>query len=419
MLLCTEKKGNGWRIQKFHDILHLALDMERFGPPSNFDAGPHESGLKIWAKLPAQTSQKRGYNVFVGQVAARVFEFQCMSKAMRHHGIKGLRDKPVDKAMEDLQVRHHDDTTASLSPVLGGTTYRVYNTPPPVQTNDGKENNSSSVVGEERLTDGVGIFQQSERISRDKRTKSQFTVHPVVENFLRWQPPDEPNVMARTEGSSQFWELKTECRLTPPDDDKRITLRCHPNYQNEGPWYDWVLVNFQTDRFFHKANNKKRFDTLKRNKHPGLENEHDPMKHDTMNPDNCVPCKLLAFAERHTDGKTMALVHGCSFRTTNNDIYHDTVLVEFWRLEYHDLYKNLPVELRNPQPRGRKRAGQHDYTVPFLCWIDVASIVSRCFVIEEEPGLHEVLPRTKDKKSEALNWVMLMRPHSFWAEQFA
>ena len=57
------KKGNGWKLQKFHDILHLALDMERFSPPCNFDAGPHESGLCYWAKLPALTSQRRGYNV--------------------------------------------------------------------------------------------------------------------------------------------------------------------------------------------------------------------------------------------------------------------------------------------------------------------------------------------------------------------
>jgi hypothetical protein len=25
------KKGNGWKLQKFHDILHLAMDIERFG----------------------------------------------------------------------------------------------------------------------------------------------------------------------------------------------------------------------------------------------------------------------------------------------------------------------------------------------------------------------------------------------------
>ena len=82
------KKGNGWKIQKFHDILHLALDIERFGPPSNYDAGPGESGLKIWTKLPALTLQKRGYNTFLRQVGSRVFKTQCISKALRSHGVK-------------------------------------------------------------------------------------------------------------------------------------------------------------------------------------------------------------------------------------------------------------------------------------------------------------------------------------------
>jgi len=90
------KKGNGWKLQKFHDLLHLALDMERFGPPSNFDPGPMESSLRFWAKLPADTSQMRGYNTFAKQVAARTFEFQCFAKALRKHGLSGVRD-PQDQ----------------------------------------------------------------------------------------------------------------------------------------------------------------------------------------------------------------------------------------------------------------------------------------------------------------------------------
>jgi hypothetical protein len=38
----TRKKGNGRQLRNVHDILHLAVDMERFGPPKNFDTRPHE-----------------------------------------------------------------------------------------------------------------------------------------------------------------------------------------------------------------------------------------------------------------------------------------------------------------------------------------------------------------------------------------
>jgi regulator of replication initiation timing len=30
---CPRKKGNGWKLQKFHNILHLAIDVERSEPP--------------------------------------------------------------------------------------------------------------------------------------------------------------------------------------------------------------------------------------------------------------------------------------------------------------------------------------------------------------------------------------------------
>jgi hypothetical protein len=110
---CPRKKGKGWKLQKFHDILHLAVDMERFGHPSNFDAGPMESGLKFWAKLPALTSQMRGYNTFVKQVAWRTFEFQCFAKAMRKNGINGvlnfLGNKEGEEEEEPDEEQEFDD----------------------------------------------------------------------------------------------------------------------------------------------------------------------------------------------------------------------------------------------------------------------------------------------------------------------
>jgi hypothetical protein len=47
--------------------------------------------------------------------------------------------------------------------------------------------------------------------------------------------------------------------------------------------------------------------------------------------------------------------------------------------------------------------------------VDLDSIVCPCFVVEEKPGIHEVLPQ--DKLLE-LNWVMLVRQHHLWADEF-
>ncbi len=66
------RKGNGWKIQKFHELLHLALDTERYGIPANFDAGWGERELKTSAKNPARTSQKRNHQDFLWQVNTRL-----------------------------------------------------------------------------------------------------------------------------------------------------------------------------------------------------------------------------------------------------------------------------------------------------------------------------------------------------------
>ena len=321
--------------------------------------------------------------------------------------------------------------------------YRVYANPPAPQIVLGDNCGAASVADPVMLTNATGaphpqtagahttsdvpqappiagVYQQSERMNRDKRSKSSFIVHPVIENFLRWQPVCDPWIKATNNGGKQYWQLRTECSIVPVDAEaqKPITLRCHPNFQNEGPWYDWAIVKFETDRFFHHQNNKRQFKTKQKNRHPDLEKEFDPIQNEPQHPDCCVPCKILAFAE-NTDGAIMALVHGCRFRTTHQQTMNDTVLLEFWQLEYHNLRDELPPDLSK---QNKRRQRQQDYFAPFLSWIDVRSILRRCLVIEEEPGIHEQKPMSKAKKNKAkpkeLNWVMLVRDHSLWPEQF-
>ena len=36
---------NSWKLQKFHDLLHVSRDMFMFGSPQNWDASPVEHNL--------------------------------------------------------------------------------------------------------------------------------------------------------------------------------------------------------------------------------------------------------------------------------------------------------------------------------------------------------------------------------------
>ena len=75
-------KGNGWAIQKFHEMIHLGSDITRFGSPANYDAGGGERGLQTWAKTPSDTALK-SRDGFLEQVTSRLHETCTMFKAQR------------------------------------------------------------------------------------------------------------------------------------------------------------------------------------------------------------------------------------------------------------------------------------------------------------------------------------------------
>lgn len=392
---CPRKKGNGWKLQKFHDILHLAMDMERFGHPTNYDAGPMESGLKYWAKLPASTSQTRGYSTFVKQVAMRTFEFQCISKALRMHGHRSIVDpKKISKKTKDDQM-----DSDSNEPVLCGTRYHVYKSksphqgvteqgavPPPATSTVAikpKEKQRARNENEQQKMPPASTttFPISTAINR-KKGSGAFVVSPVIENFLRFQPQDDEDKLPCTEkNGAMFWELRTELSFCLEDTDERINIRCHPNFGNEGPWYDWIIVHFEGND----------------------DNEDDGGQYArTM-----VPCKVLAVAQNpEKKDDIRILVHGCKFRE-KDERKPDTVLLEKWELAYHDLYDFLPT---------KKRTGGIPYRAPLLSWISPENVVDRCLVIEEEPGIFETCPETSNNRPK--NKVLLVRKRQMWPAEF-
>jgi len=42
--------SNGWKLQKFHDMLHISRDMKMFGCPQNWDTSPGVHNLIDFAK---------------------------------------------------------------------------------------------------------------------------------------------------------------------------------------------------------------------------------------------------------------------------------------------------------------------------------------------------------------------------------
>ncbi len=64
----TRQDKNGWRLQKYHDLLHIVEDIENYGSPNNVDAAPNKNNLIDFAKRPGRRAHKKR-EVFVSQVS--------------------------------------------------------------------------------------------------------------------------------------------------------------------------------------------------------------------------------------------------------------------------------------------------------------------------------------------------------------
>ena len=393
-------------IQKFHDMLHLSEDIRRFGSPKNFDAGPLESSLRYWAKLFALTAQKRGYNTFVYQVSKRIHEQQALMKARRKHNVIGVGDEHLIQLDESGLPTNRSLPSRGGEPALKGSRFRIYQS----RNKDGAFDDTIRYNKKMKKFDHSGMhtnIQEGVRamgsefgktVPYDEAERKKYIDSLSREEVESAETPPAYALYNEKLGRDQiFHELYTECEMALPNDRDgyRISLRCHPNYQKEGMWYDWVVVDYDRDYSIHPKEDEQNAQYL----------------------DNCVPVKLLGFFKNEVTGQIQALVHPCEFRD-QKDRGKQTVLTEAWRLSWKET--------------SEKGLFMEDYNV-----INVSSIVAPCLAIQHVPGFSEKRSTKNDKQIQRDNKkvgsldkaekeytllerqsVTLIRPRRDWGRKF-
>jgi hypothetical protein len=76
--------GNGWKLQKFREHLHIPDDIEMYGSPKNFETGIWENRLIYVGKQHATSCQKRGPAIFTKQLGDRIYVKQCSEKCNQY-----------------------------------------------------------------------------------------------------------------------------------------------------------------------------------------------------------------------------------------------------------------------------------------------------------------------------------------------
>jgi hypothetical protein len=174
----------GWAISKFHDTLHMAMDMQLFGCSENIDTSKGEHGLKIWAKLPSRTTQtSHGANKFIEQLANRLYEQTLLDKA---YSVLVPHCKKQSKGRTLLEL-----PTFAIQTALK-TSFRI---------------------------NGHMKKHKNQNIDLDH-------------DFLQWFGGKQ-NKVANRPGVIVF------ARLFLQEFDG-LTFRASPDYLGTGPWFDWV-----------------------------------------------------------------------------------------------------------------------------------------------------------------------------------
>lgn len=205
--------GNGWKLQKLHDLMHLTGDIVQYGSPQNYDAGTGESGLKAWVKKPARTSQKLHPSDFTEQVNDRLYTTCLIEKAMKHviHQNPSENEKKSEK--EDEFQANQEKITQPTSRCCGQFRYRIY------------------ISNESVNTNGCSYRW----FSRGRSHKGPRIVHPSVCQFI--QSHFRRNGQENLDYVDFFTEYERDGTV----------FRAHPNYRSKGDWHDYVMVHFDND----------------------------------------------------------------------------------------------------------------------------------------------------------------------------
>lgn len=203
--------GMGLKLMKFHAIIHLAVDIILYGVPMEHDTGANESGHKV-TKTAAKLTQKKA-SVFELQTATRLAEFFIIELAMLE-----LAGRPIWEYFDGYQApivsdsSKDDDnstTTSDLAP-----------------TEDDIETRGARIVVFEDA-DGTRGYEIKSRMKDPDSVLWSTDARDALLNLQQLVSPWQQELQIHTEHvrNGQIF-------------------RAHPNYRQEGPWQDWVLVDW-------------------------------------------------------------------------------------------------------------------------------------------------------------------------------
>jgi hypothetical protein len=190
-------KGMGFKVMKFHAILHLAFDIFMFGVPMNVDTGSNESHHKT-TKVAAKLTQK-DIKTFEKQTSNRCDDFHVLDLAMEE-----IAGRPLWEYYCGFE--HKKDAKVDPIQSTGGMKLHVFW--------DDEVNKPNFKI--------LSRMQDKHKVAMEDGFL-QFALG--IQNDLAHLFPVLPICAEHSRGGQIF--------------------RAHPNFMGKGPWRDWVMIDWE------------------------------------------------------------------------------------------------------------------------------------------------------------------------------
>ncbi|MCK7490861.1 MAG: hypothetical protein MZW92_03015 [Comamonadaceae bacterium] len=194
--------GCGWNLVTFHNITHIVSDMKKFGSPKGINTEIGEKNHKYFAKSLGRAARKQ-HSTFTQQISQRLSDAFIMRKMASLMGEK-VWDEEDGEDTDGPDTASDDGNKSIEESTQGATLFSVF---------ECKEN---------------GVIPQWKSKTEKKLLRGNEN-RDVMQYIL--------NVYREEHGV----EIVHCCTQYKRD---KLLMRCHPNYQGEGPWYDWIVASF-------------------------------------------------------------------------------------------------------------------------------------------------------------------------------
>lgn len=360
------ESGNGWRLQKFHELLHLPYDISNFGSAKNFDTGIMENRLIHVGKHNAKLTQKRGPKIFTEQLANRLHEQMLFCKTCRNfkinHGSKNDDKKWNDDEMLSLDDLYEEDYSSNTLIDLSLGMFCLK-----------KEKPDYEIIFNKLYIDGYDVESNIKTLNKNNIPKM---ISKTIAEYL----------MSVNETSAKCYTYANFFPTNSKNESMRKSFRCHPNY-NKKQWFDWCVVNYGEHIDVERNNYNK-----ENNKIPAY-------------PMGQYPCKVLCFFKVGDQTEINVLVHATTYKV---HCAEDSVLTEVFYLDYDKLPNFIEKTIKKDE-KDKGIISNATITV-----IDIKTISDSCYVVQESPGLLPVISSIDDDT----NQVILVKHRSTWGKCF-